>query len=139
LEELVKAFIGYVASAVEGIAALFIAVGALESIYLLLVGAFRKGPDALGWASLGSKKWAWLHFARWLVLALEFELAADILRTALSPTWNDIGQLAAIAAIRTFLNYFLEKDAKEAMAFTREVTENARSSQAHDDPRPRAA
>jgi len=35
-------------------------------------------------------------FAGWLVLALEFLLAADILRTAISPTWNDIGQLAAI-------------------------------------------
>jgi len=49
-------------------------------------------------------------FAGWLVLALEFLLAADILRTAISPTWNDIGQLAAIAAIRTVLNYFLEID-----------------------------
>jgi uncharacterized membrane protein len=49
-------------------------------------------------------------FATWLLLALEFELAADVLRTAISPTWDDVGQLAAIAAIRTGLNYFLEKD-----------------------------
>ena len=49
-------------------------------------------------------------FAGWLVLALEFLLAADILRTAISPTWTDIGQLAAIAAIRTFLNYSLSHD-----------------------------
>ena len=49
-------------------------------------------------------------FAGWLVLALEFLLAADILRTAVSPTWNDIGRLAAIAAIRTFLNYSLSHD-----------------------------
>jgi uncharacterized membrane protein len=43
-------------------------------------------------------------------LGLEFELAADIIRTAIAPTWTDIGQLAAIGLIRTFLNYFLEKD-----------------------------
>jgi len=49
-------------------------------------------------------------FAGWLVLALEFLLAADILRTAISPTWNDLGQLAAIAGIRTFLNYSLSHD-----------------------------
>ena len=49
-------------------------------------------------------------FAGWLVLALEFLLAADILKTAISPTWTDIGQLAAIAAIRTFLNYSLAHD-----------------------------
>lgn len=35
------------------------------------------------------------------------------MRTAISPSWNDIGQLAVIAVIRTFLNYFLEKDIKE--------------------------
>ncbi len=41
-------------------------------------------------------------------------LATDIVRTVIAPTWNDIGQLAAIAVIRTFLNHFLEKDLKEA-------------------------
>jgi uncharacterized membrane protein len=34
---------------------------------------------------------------------LEFELAADIVRSVISPTWFEIGQLAAIAVIRTFL------------------------------------
>ena len=51
-----------------------------------------------------------VQFGRWLVLGLEFALAADIVRTVISPSWNDIGQLAAITVIRTFLNYFLEKD-----------------------------
>jgi uncharacterized membrane protein len=46
----------------------------------------------------------------WLILGLEFMLAADIVRTAISPTWQQTAQLAAIAVIRTFLNYFLEKD-----------------------------
>jgi uncharacterized membrane protein len=46
----------------------------------------------------------------WLLLGLEFELAADIVRTAIAPSWTDIGQLGAIAAIRTFLNFFLEED-----------------------------
>jgi uncharacterized membrane protein len=51
-----------------------------------------------------------LRFGVWLLLGLEFELGAGIVRTAISPTWTDIGQLAAIGAIRTLLNYFLEKD-----------------------------
>jgi len=46
-------------------------------------------------------------------MGLEFELAADIVRSAISPSWTAIGQLGAIAVIRTFLNYFLEKDIKE--------------------------
>ena len=45
--------------------------------------------------------------ARYLALALEFQLASDILETAISPSWQRIGQLAAIATIRTALNYFL--------------------------------
>lgn len=52
----------------------------------------------------------WLRFGIWLLLGLEFELAADIVRTAIAPSWTDIGQLGAIAVIRTFLNYFLERD-----------------------------
>jgi uncharacterized membrane protein len=51
--------------------------------------------------------------ARYLVLALEFQLAADVLETAILPEWSKIGQLAAIAAIRTALNYFLSKELSE--------------------------
>jgi uncharacterized membrane protein len=51
--------------------------------------------------------------SRYLVLALEFQLAADILETAIAPEWAQIGQLAAIAAIRTGLNYFLSREIKE--------------------------
>ncbi len=52
----------------------------------------------------------WLTYARWLVAGLTFQLAADIIESAVAPTWESIGKLAAIAAIRTFLNYFLERD-----------------------------
>jgi len=58
----------------------------------------------------GRRGAVWARFGVWLLLSLEFELGADIIRTAISPTWTQIGQLAAIAVIRTFLNYFLEKD-----------------------------
>jgi uncharacterized membrane protein len=55
----------------------------------------------------------WLRYARWLVAGLTFQLAADILETAIAPTWQDIGRLGAIAVIRTFLNFFLERDLQE--------------------------
>jgi uncharacterized membrane protein len=47
---------------------------------------------------------------RWLALALEFALAADILRTVMVPTWDEIGKLAAIVILRTALNYFLGRE-----------------------------
>lgn len=53
-----------------------------------------------------------LDLGKSLALALEFLLAADILRTAVAPNWDDIGKLAAIAALRTLLNYFLERELK---------------------------
>jgi uncharacterized membrane protein len=51
-----------------------------------------------------------LSLGRWPAVGLEFELAADIPRTSVAPTWNDIGQLAAIAVLRTALTYFLERE-----------------------------
>jgi uncharacterized membrane protein len=48
-----------------------------------------------------------------LALSLEFLLAADIVATAVSPSWDALGKLATISAIRTFLNFFLEKEVKE--------------------------
>ena len=63
----------------------------------------------------GSKTYSQIRFtfSRYLVMALEFELAADIIGTAISPTWDQLGKLAVIAVIRTFLNYFLGTEMKE--------------------------
>jgi uncharacterized membrane protein len=53
-----------------------------------------------------------LILARHLALALEFELGADILGTAISPSWDQIGKLGAVAVIRTGLNFFLSMEMK---------------------------
>ena len=57
-----------------------------------------------------------LSLGRFLALGLEFQLAGDVLRTAITPSFAEIGQLAAIAAIRTALNYFLAKEIREERA-----------------------
>jgi uncharacterized membrane protein len=54
-----------------------------------------------------------LKFGGWLALALEFQLASDIIKTTIAPTYEHLVQLGAIAVIRTFLNYFLSKELKE--------------------------
>ena len=71
-------------------------------------------------ASSDEKRALWLRYARWLVAALTFQLGADLIGTAISPTWDDIGRLAAIAAIRTFLSFFLERDVAEMSRAERE-------------------
>lgn len=104
MEALLHGLAHYVALWVELIAILIIAVGSLQavvnSIHLLLL---RKANNM-------QMRAVWLQFAHWLVAALTFQLAADIVNTSLAPTWDELGRLAAIAAIRTFLSYFLDRE-----------------------------
>ena len=51
-----------------------------------------------------------LKFGLWLALALEFQLGGDILNTTIAPSTEALIRLAVIAVIRTFLNYFLNKE-----------------------------
>jgi uncharacterized membrane protein len=103
VEELFKEVARTIALGAEAAAVLIIGYGAIEAFVLILKRFNRR------WES-GTRKEAWLRLGMWLLLGLEFELAADIVRSVISPTWIDIGQLGAVAVIRTFLNYFLEKD-----------------------------
>src|SRR5262245_17655315 len=99
-----KLWIEYLAMAVEGAAGLVIGLAALEAIVRALPLFLRR--DVLQQSKVDIR----LGLGRWLALGLEFALAADILRTAVAPTWREIGQLAAIAVLRTALNFFLERE-----------------------------
>jgi uncharacterized membrane protein len=63
-------------------------------------------PTATGIA----KRAVWLNFAQWLVAALTLQLAADIVNTSFSPSWDEVGRLGVVAVIRTFLSYFLDRE-----------------------------
>ncbi len=103
LSEILRALAQTLATIVEGVGVLIVAVAVVVAVgrYLeSLVGRTQPfPPDGLR-----------LQLGRSLALALEFLLGADILRTAVDPTWDEIARLAAIAAIRTGLNYFLQKE-----------------------------
>lgn len=113
MEVLLKLWTSYLASGIEGIAGLLIAFAALQATIRALL-LFAKGTQASVRAQEPQTEAIRLRLGRWLALALEFELGADILRTAIAPTWTEIGQLAAIAAIRTLLNYFLQQEIDRA-------------------------
>jgi uncharacterized membrane protein len=97
-------FVDVVARGAEFATVALVAIGALEAGWRIVWQAVHRTGDAK------SKREIWLRFASWILLALEFALGADIVRTAVAPTWDDIGQLAAIATIRTALSWFLERD-----------------------------
>ncbi|GAA4415543.1 hypothetical protein GCM10023187_46130 [Nibrella viscosa] len=97
MEELVKLITMYLAWFIEAVAAVIIGTAAVRAVVSYSRQQLTREAIRLAFGSS-------------LALALEFLLAADILETAVAPTWNDIGQLAAIAVLRTALNYFLERE-----------------------------
>ena len=88
------------------------------ALFIVIVGtieAFYRSIRALLSPSANGRTFreAYMRYARCLVGALTFQLAADIIESAIAPTWDEIGRLGAIALIRTFLNYVLERDMAE--------------------------
>jgi uncharacterized membrane protein len=101
-EEVVVAAVQWLKLGIELVGALIISLGILVSGRLLVQALLaRRTADFTAIR---------LTLARYLALALEFQLGADILSTAIAPSWEQIGKLGAIAVIRTALNFFLSKE-----------------------------
>jgi uncharacterized membrane protein len=94
--------------ALGAIALLMIAAGALRAVVGVALALARR--DLSG----GQFRAIFIEFARWLVAALTFQLGADIAATTVAPDWDELGRLAAIAAIRTMLTYFIDRDLDRA-------------------------
>ena len=109
MDDMFRTGAGYVATAAEACAVACIALGMVKAMWRVAV-TFGQPWETLR----AARREMFTRFASWIMLALEFALAADIVDTAIAPTWDDIGRLAAIAAIRTVLNWFLERDIEEA-------------------------
>jgi len=105
-EEIVYNLVLWLKLAVEAIGALVIGAGMLLAAWRFVAGF---PPAVVSFADVR------LTLARFLAIALEFQLGADILSTAVAPSWDAIGKLAAVAVIRTALNYFLSRDMQETV------------------------
>jgi uncharacterized membrane protein len=91
---------------IEAAAFVVIVVGTIE----ILIRGF---PALFGEKPGNERREVWLRYARVLIAGLTLQLAADIIESAISTSWEAIARLAAIAVVRTFLNYFLERDMAE--------------------------
>ncbi|MFO1133107.1 MAG: DUF1622 domain-containing protein [Hyphomicrobiales bacterium] len=112
--EIIKELTLQLSTITEGMAALIIAIAVAEAMFRTLLVILQSFSPADPSSSHEAKEDVRLRLGRWLALALEFLLAADILRTAVAPSWSEIGQLAAIATIRTALNFFLQLEIDRA-------------------------
>lgn len=112
MEELLKTATVVLAHLAEICGAIMIGFAVLRALYQFVLNIFRspigEAPNEAIRLSLG----------RALALGLEFLLGADILNTAVAPTWQEVEMLAAVAAIRTGLNYFLQKELERATALS---------------------
>lgn len=93
---------------VEAAGAVVIVLGSVLAFVRFLRVLPRRNADALVPVRL--------TLGRFLALGLEFQLASDVLRTAVAPSFEELGKLAAVAAIRTALNFFLAREIREEQA-----------------------
>jgi uncharacterized membrane protein len=105
MKEIAEIVTKHLSSTVEILAAFVIAVALVKFLVKYIRHIFNP-TDGI------TNQTIRIHFGSALALSLELLLGADILATAIAPTWDDIGKLAAIAVLRTALNYFLERELK---------------------------
>ena len=123
-EEWIQNIVQWLRLGVETTGAIVIGIGILVALWAFLRAMAAREPANFNAIRLG--------FARYLALALEFQLGADILSTAITPTWDAIARLAAIAVIRTALNFFLMREINEETK--RAETETIADAREHDNP-----
>lgn len=104
---------------VEAAGAVVIFVGALLAAVQFLRALPHRRPEEFVRVRL--------TLGRFLALGLEFQLASDVLRTAVAPSFEELGKLAAVAAIRTALNYFLAREIREEQRIVRGPTDSPSS------------
>jgi uncharacterized membrane protein len=109
----VKGWLGFASeeaiTLIDAVALLVILIGTAEVVVAIVRFGFGAQSNQV-------VRDVWRRYARWLVAALTFQLAADIIETSIRSSWETIGRVGAIAVIRTFLNYFLERDLSEVRA-----------------------
>jgi uncharacterized membrane protein len=127
LEHILASFVLLLKFVLEAIAAIVILLGLLRTAQIVLsmkTQKLRRKPilgDPMAFIQVR------LVFGMWLALALEFQLGADILATTISPSFESLGRLGAIAIIRTFLNYFLNKELESEVEYQKTSSHAATS------------
>jgi uncharacterized membrane protein len=107
MEEIAKTATIYISHTLEIISAAVIGFALIKLIFAYFI-SFSTSKNFI------SAETARIRFGSAIAIALELLLGADVLASAVAPSWDDIGKLAAIAVLRTALNYFLERELKHA-------------------------
>ena len=107
MEERIRDLAAIISSLIDVAMIAIIAIGTARAFFRIASQLIRRRALATAVRDI------WLHYAAWIVLALEFALAADLIDTVIAPSWEQIGKFGAIAVIRIALGFFLGKDIAE--------------------------
>ena len=121
LMDWMKVLNGIIVLICQFLAMIVLSIGIIKALKIYLTDVLTAGRSA------DSVKASRLELGHSFSLALGFLIGASILKTTLAPTWTDIGQLAAIIAIRTILNYFLLRDIAVQSESPKDNSENHKS------------
>jgi len=95
--------------AISSIGALVAVWGVVETVIgFVSLKVRRQGADEIAMSEFLRQK-----LGAHLLLGLEIFIAADVISSVVSPTWNKVGLLAAIVGIRTVLSYFLRMEVRQ--------------------------
>ena len=128
MEEVLHASARMLSQLLEAATLVLLALGALLAIKNLFAGLFARRPASEVALSV------WQGLSRWVMVGLEFLLAADLVSTVVSPSWDELGRLATVAAIRTVLGFFLGRDLEAARKIALENEERAASARRGEQP-----
>ena len=107
MEELSSQIVSFLVPIVELCGALVVMLGVVRTMALYVYRILARRSD-IPFTRLRET------LGRSMVMGLEFQVAADILKTGLSPTWNELLLLAGLIAVRTLLNFLLEHEMRHA-------------------------
>jgi uncharacterized membrane protein len=114
LEMVLAQFVAIAKFCLETLSVICVILGLFKTLKLALTLNRRRRGEEFPFNQIR------LRFGMWLSLALEFQLGADIVGTTVAPSLQALGNLALIALIRTFLNYFLSKELEAELALEKE-------------------
>jgi uncharacterized membrane protein len=113
-----ETIVSFLKLVLEAISAMCVAIGMTGSL-IKSVGFARRSQNFL--TNLPAIR---VQFGSWLALALEFQLAADIVATTINPTWQSLGELGLLALIRTFLSFFLQREWQDQERLVKAASES---------------
>ena len=118
LEHLLHEYLPILIHLIEIIGIFIIVTGAIKAFKDYLIAFFKDGNTSELRHDLGTA----------MVTGLEFKMAAEILRTVIVRTWQEVAMLGAIVVLREILFFFINKDIKEHnRQHTEEISENKKT------------